>query len=115
MVLAPFARLLVPYLDASLPPLRRLTRQEPALRFTLRAGLEVAIVSRFLVIAGAAEDLEPLGPTQATVAVVSLPDVERVLAEHATAVLRGPRRPHRSSADGPAGGRRDRRVRGVVA
>ena len=90
MVLATYARLLVPDLDASLPLLRRLTGRDPELRFTLRSGLEIAIVGRFLVVAGAAEELEPLRPTQATVVVASLPEVQRVLEEHGASVLRGP-------------------------
>jgi hypothetical protein len=90
VVLATFARLLVSDLDGALPLLEQLTGREPALRFTLRPGLEIAIVGGFLVIAGAAEELEPLRPTQATAVVASLPEVERLLEAHGASVLRGP-------------------------
>ena len=89
-VLATLARLYVEDLDRSLPLLCELTGGPPALRFTLRPGLEIAVVGRFLVIAGSAEELEPLRRTQATLVVSSLAAVRALLEAHGASVLRGP-------------------------
>jgi hypothetical protein len=89
-VLATLARLYVGDLDRSLPLLRELTGGPPALRFTLRPGVEIAVLGRFLVIAGSADELEPLRRTQATVVVSSLAGVRGLLEAHGASLLRGP-------------------------
>lgn len=71
-VLATFARLCVPDLDAALDELAASGCGDVRLRFGHASGLQLALVSGLLVLAGTDDQLAPFRATSATVIVTDL-------------------------------------------
>jgi hypothetical protein len=84
-----YARLYVDDVDRALPVLRELTGEEPGLRFPY-AGVEVASIAGFLLVAGGEEALAPFRRVQATVVVDDLGGLDELVAERGGTVLAGP-------------------------
>ncbi|MET7640877.1 VOC family protein [Streptomyces sp. NPDC005438] len=87
-ILRTYARLWADDVESALPLLRRLTGQEPHLRFAFQ-GVDLAAVGDFLVIAGPAEERAQYAHASATVVVDDL-DALRATLEDAGAVLTTP-------------------------
>ncbi|MEV7025911.1 hypothetical protein [Kitasatospora sp. NPDC093558] len=87
--LSTLARLYVDDLDRALPALRALTGQEVGLRFPY-AGVEVAGIAGFLLVAGSDEALAPFRDVQSTVLVDTLDGLPDFLAAHGGELLSGP-------------------------
>ncbi|MEU8515858.1 VOC family protein [Kitasatospora sp. NPDC048722] len=87
--LTTLARLYVDDVDRALPALHALTGEEVGLRFPY-AGVEVARIAGFLLVAGTDEALAPFRDTQTTVLVDTLDDLAEFLAAHGGEVLSGP-------------------------
>jgi len=88
-VLTTLARLYVDDLDRALPPLRALTGQDTRLRFPY-AGVEVASIGSFLLVAGSDEALAPFRDVQSTVLVDDLDGLQEFIAAHGGEILSGP-------------------------
>jgi hypothetical protein len=88
-VLNTLARLYVDDLDRALPALRRLTGQDVRMRFP-HAGVEVAGIAGFLVVAGTDGALAPFRDVQSTVLVDSLDGLQDLVDSHGGEILSGP-------------------------
>ncbi|GAA2775500.1 VOC family protein [Streptomyces showdoensis] len=83
------ARLYVDDVDRALPALRALTGEEVGLRFPY-AGVEVAAIGGFLLVAGTDEALAPFRAVQSTVLVDDLDGLAELLATHGGEIVSGP-------------------------
>ncbi|MEU8761467.1 hypothetical protein [Streptomyces sp. NPDC048659] len=87
--LTTLARLYVDDVDRALPALRELTGEEVGLRFPY-AGVEVAVIGGFLLVAGTEEALAPFRAVQSTVLVDDLDGLPALLDTHGGELLAGP-------------------------
>ncbi|WP_433254510.1 VOC family protein [Streptosporangium sp. CA-135522] len=88
-VLTTYARLYVDDLDTALPSLTELTGADPQWREGF-GDLELAGISRFLLVAGTPEALAPYRDTQGTAVVADIDEVEHVLKSHGAEIVGGP-------------------------
>ncbi|AKJ14832.1 hypothetical protein ABB07_33670 [Streptomyces incarnatus] len=87
--LATLARLYVDDLDEALPALRALTGQDVRTRFS-HAGVEVASIGGFLLVAGDERALAPFREVQSTVLVDDLDGLQALLTAHGGTIVDGP-------------------------
>ncbi|MEU5531756.1 VOC family protein [Streptomyces sp. NPDC020362] len=76
-------------LDAALPALRALTGEDVRMRF-LCAGVEVAGIGGFLLVAGDEQALAPFRNVQSTVLVDDLDGLHAIVQEHGGEIIDGP-------------------------